>query len=89
MGEFAEMAMEQEMSDMFDGIFSEIFGGKKSPKRVNRFIEHRKVNDKVWLMRDKVEILITKMETDHIVKCLVLLTRAKQTDTKAYEGMMH
>lgn len=57
------------------------------PDPNNRFQQHRLENDKIWLTKERVELIIAKMKTSHIQNCISMLERCNQTQTKAYRGL--
>lgn len=75
-GEMAQYAME--LLDASDDV--------QSRERFS-FRAHRMVNDEFWLTKSLNEISVKHMETEHVKSCVKLLRKAKQTDTKAYEGL--
>lgn len=86
MGEYAEMALEQELN-VVHAFGDTLIGEKLTRRRTNNFTEHRKAHDKVWKQRDGTLIQIKHM-TDHHLQCAIaLLDRNGQTNTKAYKGL--
>ncbi len=82
MGEYAEMAREQELAAMFGDCFN-----LGLPRKPGKFVLHRKANDKFWMKRNGRVVAMTQMASSHIRNCLSLLDRAGQRNTKAYEGL--
>jgi len=57
------------------------------PNPNNYFQRHRLVNDKIWLNRQRVAMLMTTMTTSHIQNCIIMLAKSRQSNTKAYRGL--
>ena len=73
MGEYAEMAWEQEM---------------ELEPRLNKFREFRKSNSTLWMQRDGSIIHIAKMEDRHLKNSIAMLQRGNQTSYLAYKGLI-
>lgn len=78
MGEYAEMAWEQEMETRFD-LFIE---------RGRRFIDFRKANSSLWMKKDGSIIAISEMENGHLLNSIKMLRRANQEEYLAYQGLI-
>lgn len=75
MGEYAEMALEQELYDLgFE-------------PRLNKFKEFRKSNKTLWMKRDGSIIHIAKMEDRHLKNSIAMLQRGNQTEYLVYKGL--
>ncbi len=52
------------------------------------FKEYRKQHCATWMTKEREILLISKMETSHIISCINMLERCGQIDTKAYRGLI-
>lgn len=52
------------------------------------FREFRDMHTEYWLTKDRKIIRISSMQTSHITHCIDMLTRAGQTGTKAFSGLI-
>jgi hypothetical protein len=50
--------------------------------------EYRKRYSLTWMTKERQVLRISSMETDHIIKCVNLLERIGQADTRAYQGLI-
>ena len=81
MGEYADMALEQELDVDF-------IGKNLSRKKSINFLQHRMSHDLVWKQRTGEVILMKHMEDAHITRSIEMLERINQTGTKAYRGLV-
>lgn len=82
MGEYAELALEQEMETRWPTAFGNF------PPRINRYVEFREHNDKFWLTKDLRTIRMSDMTLSHLQNSKLMLERNNQTYTKAYSGLV-
>lgn len=52
------------------------------------FTTFRKMHKKAWLTKERKLILMSSMETGHIISCINMLERLEQQTTLAYEGLV-
>jgi hypothetical protein len=52
------------------------------------FKEYRRRHRKTWLTKDRKILLISDMETAHIISCINMLERLDQQYTFAYSGLI-
>ena len=51
------------------------------------FKKFRETFDEFWLTKERSVVSIRCMETEHIIKCINMLERCEQSDTRAYNGL--
>ena len=51
------------------------------------FKKFREEHDTFWLTKEREYLYIQDMSTDHLIRCLNMLERLDQDDTKAYKGI--
>ena len=75
------------MSDMPEHYYEmDIFGFAPYIEPFS-FKNHRATNGELWMTKERKELKIKDMETDHISNCMDMLIRKEQTDTKAFKGL--
>jgi hypothetical protein len=52
------------------------------------FKEYRMLHRKTWLTKDRRILLISDMETKHLISCMNMLEALKQEYTEAYAGII-
>jgi len=52
------------------------------------FKQYRRTHRLTWLNKDREIMLMSKMETSHIISCINMLERLKQEYTFAYGGLI-
>jgi hypothetical protein len=52
------------------------------------FKEYRRTHRTTWLTKTRKILLISDMDTAHIISCVNMLERCGQNDTKAYGGLI-
>lgn len=52
------------------------------------FKEYRRTHSMTWLTKDREILLMSKMETSHIISCINMLEALKQEYTFAYGGLI-
>lgn len=52
------------------------------------FVDFRKQHKRAWLTKERKIILMSNMETEHIISCINMLESLGQTDTVSYQGLI-
>ena len=52
------------------------------------FKEYRRTHRTTWLTKTRKILLISDMDTAHIISCVNMLERCGQTDTAAFTGLI-